>query len=206
MLRKSLLSLFALAAALTAQTTPPAQQQQRGRGARGAAASTGDANEEANASANAGRGQTMKQLARGTRYAAASMTAASHARRRAHAARRRQRLRRHRGRAGGAGTGAAEPERHGQRRDAAGLRRQGARRSGRSMPKARRRSWRPSSGTRRTRTARFRSTIRCFPATVPGVMDAWYIMLSRGARRVSPTCWRRRSNWPRRGVPIGGAR
>jgi gamma-glutamyltranspeptidase/glutathione hydrolase len=34
---------------------------------------TADANEEANASANGGRGQTMKQLVRGTDYAAASM-------------------------------------------------------------------------------------------------------------------------------------
>src|SRR5580700_9061339 len=39
----------------------------------GLAAQQTDTNDEANATANSGRGQTMKQLARGTEYAAASM-------------------------------------------------------------------------------------------------------------------------------------
>ena len=71
MFPKSLLCLFALAAVLTAQSAPPTQQTPRGRGG---ATATDDANEEANASANGGRGQTMKQLARGTLFAAASMS------------------------------------------------------------------------------------------------------------------------------------
>ena len=55
MLRKYLLCLLALCAAAYAQATV-------------------DANDEANANANGGRGQTMKQLARGTLFAAASMS------------------------------------------------------------------------------------------------------------------------------------
>ncbi|HEX3878454.1 MAG TPA: gamma-glutamyltransferase [Bryobacteraceae bacterium] len=75
MLHKSLLCFFTACALLTAQSTPPAQQSQRARGGRTAgAASTQDANDQENGNANGGRGQTMKQLARGTLYAAASMT------------------------------------------------------------------------------------------------------------------------------------
>ena len=62
MFRKAFLCLLAASFALTAQQT------QRPR-----AAASGDANDEANATANGGRGQTMKQLVRGTDYAAASM-------------------------------------------------------------------------------------------------------------------------------------
>src|ERR1700733_4411151 len=62
MFRRTFLCLLAASFAL------PAQQTQRPR-----AAASGDANDEANATANGGRGQTMKQLVRGTDYAAASM-------------------------------------------------------------------------------------------------------------------------------------
>jgi gamma-glutamyltranspeptidase/glutathione hydrolase len=61
MFRKALFCLVAASFALCAQP-----QRQR-------PAASGDANEEANAAANGGRGQTMKQLVRGTDYAAASM-------------------------------------------------------------------------------------------------------------------------------------
>src|SRR6185312_6425756 len=63
MFRKALLCLLISSVALMAQ-----------RAQRPRAAGTGDANEEANAAANGGRGpQTMKQLVRGSEYAAASM-------------------------------------------------------------------------------------------------------------------------------------
>ena len=62
MFRKAFLCLVTVSFALAAQQTP-----------RPRAAASGDANEEANAAANGGRGQTMKQLVRGTDYAAASM-------------------------------------------------------------------------------------------------------------------------------------
>ena len=55
-----LVCLFAFAALLSAQPSQRPRNQ--------------DANEEENANANAGRGQTMKQLARGTLFAAASMS------------------------------------------------------------------------------------------------------------------------------------
>ena len=53
------------------------------------------------------------------------------------------------------------------------------RKSSRSTPKAPRRSWRRSSGTRRTTTASFPSNDGLLPATVPGVVDAWYTLLDR---------------------------
>ena len=62
MFRKVLLCLVAVSLALTAQQTQRPQ-----------AAASADANDDANATANGGRGQTMKQLVRGTDYAAASM-------------------------------------------------------------------------------------------------------------------------------------
>src|SRR5580698_1274831 len=62
MFRRAFLCLLATTFALTAQPT------QRPR-----PAASDDANDEANATANGGRGQTMKQLVRGTDYAAASM-------------------------------------------------------------------------------------------------------------------------------------
>jgi gamma-glutamyltranspeptidase/glutathione hydrolase len=63
MFRKAFFCFVTLSFAVTAQQT-----QRRG------AAASGDANDEANATANGGRGpQTMKQLVRGTDYAAASM-------------------------------------------------------------------------------------------------------------------------------------
>jgi len=62
MFRKAFLCLMAASFALIAQ---PAQRPRP--------AASGDANDEANATANGGRGQTMKQLVRGTDYAAASM-------------------------------------------------------------------------------------------------------------------------------------
>jgi gamma-glutamyltranspeptidase/glutathione hydrolase len=63
MFRKALFCLLAVSFALTAQPT------QRTR----PAAVSADANDEANATANGGRGQTMKQLVRGADFAAASM-------------------------------------------------------------------------------------------------------------------------------------
>src|ERR1700683_4002203 len=63
MFRKPVLCLLAVSFALTAQPT------QRTR----PAAASADANDEANATANGGRGQTMKQLVRGADFAAASM-------------------------------------------------------------------------------------------------------------------------------------
>jgi gamma-glutamyltranspeptidase/glutathione hydrolase len=63
MFRKAVLCLLAVSFALTAQPT------QRTR----PAAASADANDEANATANGGRGQTMKQLVRGADFAAASM-------------------------------------------------------------------------------------------------------------------------------------
>jgi gamma-glutamyltranspeptidase / glutathione hydrolase len=62
MFRKAFFCLLAATFALTAQQTQRTRPD----------AST-DANDEANATANGGRGQTMKQLVRGTDYAAASM-------------------------------------------------------------------------------------------------------------------------------------
>src|SRR5580704_7576441 len=62
MFRKACFCLLAVSFALTAQPT------QRPR-----PAASGDANDEANATANGGRGQTMKQLVRGADFAAASM-------------------------------------------------------------------------------------------------------------------------------------
>jgi gamma-glutamyltranspeptidase len=63
MFRKAFFCLLAGTFALTAQQTQRTRPD-----------ASADANDEANASANGGRGQTMKQLARGTDYAAASMS------------------------------------------------------------------------------------------------------------------------------------
>src|ERR1700678_990641 len=63
MYRKAFLCLLAVSFALTAQPT------QRPR----PVAASADANDEANATANGERGQTMKQLVRGADFAAASM-------------------------------------------------------------------------------------------------------------------------------------
>src|SRR6204780_79460 len=62
MFRKAFFCLLAATFALTAQQTQRARPD-----------ASADANDEANATANGGRGQTMKQLVRGTDYAAASM-------------------------------------------------------------------------------------------------------------------------------------
>jgi len=78
MLSKHLLCLFALAAFLGAQ-----QPQRR-------PASSDDANDQDNPSTNGGRGQTLKQLARGNALRSRFHVAASDSRRRAHAPRWRQ--------------------------------------------------------------------------------------------------------------------
>ena len=62
MFRKAFFCLLAGTFALTAQQTQRTRPD-----------ASADANDEANATANGGRGQTMKQLVRGTDYAAASM-------------------------------------------------------------------------------------------------------------------------------------
>jgi gamma-glutamyltranspeptidase / glutathione hydrolase len=62
MLRKAFFCLMAATFALTAQQTQRTRPD-----------ASADANDEANATANGGRGQTMKQLVRGADYAAASM-------------------------------------------------------------------------------------------------------------------------------------
>ncbi|MGA3237382.1 MAG: gamma-glutamyltransferase [Bryobacteraceae bacterium] len=62
MFRKAFFGLLAATFALTAQPTQRTRPD-----------ASADANDEANATANGGRGQTMKQLVRGTDYAAASM-------------------------------------------------------------------------------------------------------------------------------------
>jgi gamma-glutamyltranspeptidase / glutathione hydrolase len=62
MFRKAFFCLLAATFALTAQPTQRTRPD-----------ASADANDESNATANGGRGQTMKQLVRGTDYAAASM-------------------------------------------------------------------------------------------------------------------------------------
>ena len=62
MFRKAFFCLMAATFALTAQSIQRTRPD-----------ASADANDEANATANGGRGQTMKQLVRGTDYAAASM-------------------------------------------------------------------------------------------------------------------------------------
>ncbi len=203
MLRKSLLSLFALAAVLAAQTAPPAQTQQRSRGARGAAASSGDANEEANASANAGRGQTMKQLARGTQYAAASMApqatlAAEH-------------MLRDGGNAfdaivaGQAVLGLVQPSLNGMGSDAtlliydAKAQKVWSLNAEGTAPKLATIEW---YKTHQGGKIPVNDTL--LSATVPGVMDAWYIMLSKWGTKTFADVLGPAIQLAETGLPIGG--
>ncbi len=178
MLRKYLLCLLAVCAVSNAQSTPPAQQTQSGRGGRAAAAVTADANDEANANANGGRGQTMKQLARGTLYAAASMSpqatlAAEH-------------MLRDGGNAfdaivaGQAVLGLVQPNMNGMGSDAtlliydAKAKKVWSLNAEGTAPKLATIEWYKTH-----QDGKIPVNDSLLSATVPGVMDAWYIMLSK---------------------------
>src|SRR5579871_475219 len=207
MLRTYLLCLLAVCAVLSAQSTPPAQQTQRGSagraGAAAGAASTADANDEANANANGGRGQTMKQLARGTLYAAASMApqatlAAEH-------------MLRDGGNAfdaivaGQAVLGLVQPSLNGMGSDATlliydskaqkvwSLNAEG------TAPKLATIEW---YKTHQDGKIPVNDTL--LSGTVPGVMDAWYIMLSKWGTKRFADVLAPAIEMAERGVPIGG--
>jgi gamma-glutamyltranspeptidase / glutathione hydrolase len=201
MLRKHLLCLLAVCAVLSAQPTPPAQQTQRGRGGR--AASTEDANDEANANANGGRGQTMKQLARGTLFAAASMSpqatlAAEH-------------MLQNGGNAfdaivaGQAVLGLMQPGLNGMGSDAtlliydAKAQKVWSLNAEGTAPKLATIEW---YKTHQDGKIPVNDTL--LSATVPGVMDAWYIMLSKWGTKRFADVLAPAIEMAERGVPIGG--
>jgi len=186
-----LLCLLALAALLNAQPSPRPR------------ASTEDANEEANAGANAGRGQTMKQLARGTLYAAASMSpqatlAAEH-------------MLRDGGNAfdaivaGQAVLGLMQPSLNGMGSDAtlliydATARKVWSLNAEGTAPKLATIEWYKTH-----QNGKIPVNDSLLSATVPGVMDAWYIMLSKWGTRRFADVLAPAIEMAERGVPIGG--
>jgi gamma-glutamyltranspeptidase / glutathione hydrolase len=202
MVRKSLLCLLMLSAILSAQTTPT-QPTQRGRGGRAADASTTDANEEANAGANGGRGQTMKQLARGTQYAAASMApqatlAAEH-------------MLRDGGNAfdaivaGQAVLGLVQPNLNGMGSDAtlliydAKAQKVWSLNAEGTAPKLATIEW---YKTHQNGKIPVNDTL--LSGTVPGVMDAWYIMLSKWGTKRFADVLQPAIELAESGLPIGG--
>src|SRR5580658_7716073 len=191
MFRKALLCLLAVSFALTAQPT------QRPRPA------SDDANDEANATANGGRGQTMKQLVRGADFAAASMaplptlTA--------------ERILQAGGNAfdaivaGQAVLGLVQPSLNGLGSDATlliysakdnkvySLNAEG------TAPKLATIEW---YKTHQGGKIPVNDTL--LSATVPGVMDAWYIMLSKWGTKRFADVLAPAIEMAERGVPIGG--
>jgi gamma-glutamyltranspeptidase/glutathione hydrolase len=203
MLQKPLLCLFVLGAIAIAQT-PPTQQGQPARGGRAAAAaSTEDANDEANANANGGRGQTMKQLAKGTLFAAASMApqatlAAEH-------------MLRDGGNAfdaivaGQAVLGLAQPSLNGMGSDAqlliwdAKAQKVWALNAEGTAPRLATIEW---YKTHQDGKIPVNDTL--LSGTVPGVMDAWYIMLSKWGTKRFADVLAPAIEMAERGVVIGG--
>jgi gamma-glutamyltranspeptidase/glutathione hydrolase len=203
MLRKNLLCLFAMCAVLSAQTAPT-QTTQGGRGGRGGAASAGeDANEEANATANGGRGQTMKQLAKGTLFAAASMApqatlAAEH-------------MLQMGGNAfdaivaGQAVLGLMQPSLNGMGSDAtlliydAKAQKVWSLNAEGTAPKLATIEWYKTH-----QNGKIPVNDSLLSGTVPGVMDAWYIMLSKWGTKTFAEVLAPAIEMAERGVPIGG--
>ena len=196
MLRKHLFIFFAIAAVLCAQTQP-------GRGGRGAGSASEDANDQENANANAGRGQTMKQLARGTLYAAASMApqatlAAEH-------------MLEQGGNAfdaivaGQAVLGLAQPSLNGMGSDAtlliydAKAKKVWSLNAEGTAPKLATIDW---YKTHENGKIPVNDTL--LSATVPGVMDAWYIMLSKWGTKTYGEVLAQAIDMAERGIPIGG--
>ena len=73
----------------------------------------------------------------------------------------------------------------------------------RSTPKARRRSSRRSSGTRRTTAGSCRRATRCSRARVPGVVDAWYTLLDRWGTMTFAQVLQPAIDMAENGFPIG---
>jgi gamma-glutamyltranspeptidase / glutathione hydrolase len=193
MFRKPFLCLLAVSFALTAQPT------QRTR----PAATSGDANDEANATANGGRGQTMKQLVRGADYAAASMAplptlTAEH-------------ILQAGGNAfdaivaGQAVLGLVQPSLNGLGSDATlliysakegkvySLNAEGA------APKLATIEWYKTH-----QGGKIPVNDSLLSATVPGAVDAWYIMLSKWGTKTFAEVLQPAIELAERGVPIGG--
>ena len=186
--------IFCLAAANLALI---AQQSQR------PAASSADANDEANATANGGRGQTMKQLVRGADYAAASMaplptlTA--------------ERIMQAGGNAfdaivaGQAVLGLVQPSLNGLGSDATlliynakdnkvySLNAEG------TAPKLATIEWYKTH-----QGGKIPVNDSLLSGTVPGVVDAWYIMLSKWGTKSFAEVLQPAIELAERGVPIGG--
>jgi gamma-glutamyltranspeptidase/glutathione hydrolase len=204
MLRKCLL-LPALAAALWAQTAPTPAQGQTGRGGRAASgAASGGASDEATPSATSGgRGQTMKQLARGSLWAAASMSpqatlAAEH-------------MLEAGGNAfdaivaGQAVLGLMQPSLNGMGSDATlliydakankvwSLNAEG------TAPKLATIAW-----YKEHQNGKIPVDDSLLAGTVPGVMDAWYILLSKWGTKRFADVLAPAIEMAERGVPIGG--
>jgi gamma-glutamyltranspeptidase/glutathione hydrolase len=194
MLRKPLVPLLALAATLWAQSAAPPQRP---------AAASDDANEQDNASANGGRGQTLKQLARGTLYAAASMSpqatlAAEH-------------MLRDGGNAfdaivaGQAVLGLMQPNLNGMGSDAtlliydAKAQKVWSLNAEGTAPKLATIEW---YKTHQNGKIPVNDTL--LSGTVPGVMDAWYIMLSKWGTKRFADVLAPAIEMAERGVPIGG--
>src|SRR5215469_1307614 len=206
MLRKYLLCLLVVCAVLSAQSTPPTQPAQRGGRAASAsgASSTGEAGDEANLNAEAaGRGQTMKQLARGTLFAAASMSpqatlAAEH-------------ILREGGNAfdaivaGQAVLGLMQPNMNGMGSDAvlliydAKAQKVWSLNAEGTAPKLATIDW---YKTHQNGKIPVNDTL--LSATVPGVMDAWYILLSKWGTKRFADVLAPAIDMAERGVPIGG--
>lgn len=194
MLRKHLLCLFAMTSILCAQPT------QSGRGGR---AASEDANEQDNANANGGRGQTLKQLARGTLYAAASMSpqatlAAEH-------------MLRDGGNAfdaivaGQAILGLMQPSLNGMGSDAtlliydAKAQKVWSLNAEGTAPKLATIEWYKTH-----QDGKIPVNDSLLSATVPGLMDAWYIMLSKWGTKSFAEVLAPAIEMAERGVPIGG--
>jgi len=192
MFRKAFLCLLTASFGLTAQ---PAQRPRPD--------ASGDANDEANATANGGRGQTMKQLVRGTDYAAASMAplptlTAEH-------------ILKAGGNAfdaivaGQAVLGLVQPNLNGLGSDATlliysardnkvySLNAEG------TAPKLATIEWYKTH-----QGGKIPVNDSLLSGTVPGAVDAWYIMLSKWGTRTFAEVLQPAIDLAERGVPIGG--
>src|SRR5580698_5304479 len=191
MFSKRFLCLLGLAALVAAQ-----QPQRR-------PAPSEDANEQDNASANGGRGQTLKQLARGTLFAAASMSpqatlAAEH-------------MLRDGGNAfdaivaGQAVLGLMQPNLNGMGSDAtlliydAKTQKVWSLNAEGTAPKLATIEWYKTH-----QNGKIPVNDSLLSATVPGVMDAWYIMLSKWGTKRFADVLAPAIEMAERGVPIGG--
>jgi gamma-glutamyltranspeptidase/glutathione hydrolase len=189
---KRFLYLFALAALVVAQ-----QPQRRPQ------AASEDANDQENASANGGRGQTLKQLARGTLFAAASMSpqatlAAEH-------------MLRDGGNAfdaivaGQAVLGLMQPSLNGMGSDAtlliydAKAQKVWSLNAEGTAPKLATIEWYKTH-----QNGKIPVNDSLLSATVPGVMDAWYIMLSKWGTKSFADVLAPAIEMAERGVAIGG--